>query len=339
MTHTQTFALGDTKLQSGRILPDARLAYAVHGTINADRSNVILYPTSFGAQHTDIAWLIGPDGILDPNRWCIVIANKFGNGLSTSPSNVAAPLARGRWPTVTHVDNVTAQARLMTEVFHVERLAMVYGWSMGAQQALHWGALFPDRVERICALCGSARTSIHNKVFLEGVRATLTADANWTGTHFRAKPEAGLRAMGRVYAGWAMSQAFYREGLHITEANPTLEDYLVRAWEGNFYRRDGDDLLAMLETWALSDISANALYGGDLKRALGAIRAQAMIMPSRTDLYFTPEDAEAEARLMPNAEFRPIESIWGHRAGNPVTNPEDRAFIRQAVEDLANRRP
>ena len=254
MTEVKTFRLGDFRLQSGRILPDAQLTYVVYGSMNADKSNVVLYPTSYGAQHADIAWAVGPDKVLDPNRWCVIIVNKFGNGMSTSPSNVAAPVARGRWPKVTHVDNVAAQARLLTEVFGVERLALVYGWSMGGQQALHWGALLPERVKAICAVCTSAKTSVHNKVFLDGVRAALTADANWTGTHFRAKPEVGLRAMGRIYAGWAMSQAFYREGLHLTDANPSLEDYLVRVWEGNFLRRDGDDLLAMLQTWTDSDI-------------------------------------------------------------------------------------
>jgi homoserine O-acetyltransferase len=83
-----------------------------------------------------------------------------------------------------------------------------------------------------------------------------------------------------------------------------------------------------------SDISANSTYDGDLTKALGAISAKTFIMPSRTDLYFTPEDAEAEARLMPNAEFRPIESVWGHRAGNPTTSATDHTFIRKAVEDL-----
>lgn len=334
MVEAETFALGDFTLQSGRVLPDAKLVYATYGAMRADRSNVVLYPTSYGAQHTDIDWLIGPDGILDPKRWFVIIVNKFGNGLSTSPSNVSSPVAKGRWPRVNHVDNVHAQAKLLNEIFGVDKLAMVYGWSMGAQQAFHWGALMPERVERICALCGSARTSVHNKVFLESVRATLTADENWTGTHFRAHPETGLRAMGRVYAGWAMSQAFYRQGLHITSAHPTLEDYLVRQWEGNFLRRDGDDLLAMLETWMHSDISANELYRGDLKKALGAITAKTIVMPSTTDLYFTAEDAKAETSLMPNAEFRPIKSVWGHRAGNPVTNSEDQAFIRQAVRDL-----
>ena len=57
-------------------------------------------------------------------------------------------------------------------------------------------------------------------------------------------------------------------------------------------------------------------------------------MPSTTDLYFTLADSEAETRLMPNAELRPIRSIWGHRAGNPNANPEDAAFIDKQVEAL-----
>ena len=39
---------------------------------------------------------------------------------------------------------------------------------------------------------------------------------------------------------------------------------------------------------------------------------------------------------MPNAQFRPIDSIWGHRAGNPLFNLEDEAALRGAVRDLLN---
>lgn len=334
MSDAQIFELPDFRLQRGMTLPKARLAYQTYGSLAADKSNVILYPTSYGAQHTDIDWLIGPDRILDPENWFIVIANKFGNGLSTSPSNLGAPFAPGRYPVFTHWDNVHAQQRLLAEVFGVERIALAYGWSMGAQQALHWGAIFPDRVARICAICGSARTSVHNKVFLEGVRGALTADPAWQGDHFNAHPLRGLQAMGRIYAGWALSQSFYREGLHLSSGFSSLEDFLVRSWEANFLRRDGDDLLAMLETWTQSDISDNEIYHGDLGKALGAITARAIIMPSLTDLYFTATDGEIETAQMPNAEYRPIDSIWGHRAGNPLQNPDDEAFLRQAVQDL-----
>ena len=45
-------------------------------------------------------------------------------------------------------------------------------------------------------------------------------------------------------------------------------------------------------------------------------------------------DSEAEAAKIPNAEYRPIESIWGHRAGNPIECDVDRAFLRDAVHEL-----
>lgn len=331
---TGVFEIPNLKLQRGMTLPRAKLVYKTYGRLARDKSNVILYPTSYGAQHRDTEWLIGPGRVLDPDDWFIIIPNMFGNGLSSSPSTLEPPFGPERSPLFTHWDNVHAQRRLLAEVFGIEHLALIYGWSMGAQQALHWGAVFPDQVARICAVCGSARTSIHNRVFLEGVRATLTGDPAWTGTHFTAHPTRGLRAMGRVYAGWAMSQAFYREKLYETVGFASLEDFLVRSWEANFLRRDAHDLLASLETWLASDISDNAIYNGDLERALGAITARSIIMPSRTDLYFTPEDSALETAMMPHAEYRPIESIWGHRAGNPALNPADEAVLRQAVFDL-----
>jgi homoserine O-acetyltransferase/O-succinyltransferase len=330
----ETFDLGPLTLQRGLTLPKAHLAYKTYGQLAPDKSNVILYPTSYGAHHTDIEWLIASDRILDPERYFIIIPNQLGNGLSTSPSNLAEPFGFGRNPVFTHWDNVQAQERLLHERFAVTRLALVYGWSMGGQQALHWGALFPDRVSRICAVCTSARTSPHNKVFLEGIRAILTADAAWRDGHFVERPVRALRAFARVYAGWAMSQAFYREKLWEGIGFASLEDYLVRAWEGNFLRRNGEDLVSMIDTWYQSDISDNTLYNGDLAKALGAISARAIIMPSTTDLYFTVADSEIETRLMPNAELRPIPSIWGHRAGNPLQCPQDAAMLRTAVRDL-----
>jgi homoserine O-acetyltransferase len=261
----------------------------------------------------------------------------FGNGLSSSPSNMSEKSGQTSLDLFTHVDNVRAQRQLLEKVFGIERLALAYGWSMGAQQALHWGAIYPEHVERIAAICGSAKTSPHNLVFLEGIRATLTADPAWQGTHFSAKPERGLRAMGRVYAGWALSQAFYREHVYRQVGFDTLEDFLVRDWEASFLRRDAGNLVSMIETWKRSDISDNEIYGGDLDRALAAIQAKTLIMPGSMDLYFTPEDSQREAGHIPRAVFRPIPSVWGHRAGNPSKNPVDEAFIRQAINELLER--
>jgi len=75
-------------------------------------------------------------------------------------------------------------------------------------------------------------------------------------------------------------------------------------------------------------------HGGNLAAALSSIRARVLVMPSATDLYFTPEDCAADAAAIPGARLVRIPSIWGHRAGNPYQNPQDAQFIRNALEEL-----
>src|SRR5262249_22209466 len=135
-----------------------------------------------------------------------------------------------------------------------------------------------------------AKTSAHNFVFLEGVKAALTADPAWQDGWFATPPTRRFQAMGRVYAGWGLSQAFYREEEWQKLGYSTLEDFLVGNWEGGFRRRDANDLLAMLWTWQHADISANEIYSGDLGKAPGASRDGANVIPSETQLYITLED-------------------------------------------------
>jgi homoserine O-acetyltransferase/O-succinyltransferase len=331
----QLFELGNLVLQNGATVRDAKLAYKTFGTLNAAKDNVIVYPTWYSGQHDANEWLIGAGMALDPASQFIIIPNMIGNGLSSSPSNTPEPYNGPRFPNVTACDNVRAQHRLVTEKFGIERIRMVTGWSMGALQTFHWGALYPDMVERIAPFCGSAKCSRHNFVFLEGVKAALTADAAFAGGWYKSKPEIGLRAMARVYAGWGFSQAFYRQELDLkTLGYSSLEDFLVAFWEGFFLPKDANNLLTMLWTWQHGDISANELYNGDFRKALGAITAKAYVMPGQTDLYFPPEDSEFEVAHMPNAKLIPVPSVWGHFAGGPGTNPVDVAFIDGKLKEL-----
>lgn len=330
----EVYQAGNVVLQSGRTFRGMRLAYKTYGRLDATRSNVIVYPTSYSAQHDDIDFMIGEGAALDPTKYFIVIPNLFGNGLSSSPSNTPWPDVGSRYPDVTFFDAVHVQRRMLAELWGIERVALVYGWSMGAMQAYHWAALFPKAVERIAVVCGSARCAPHNKVFIEGAMSALMADPCYQDGIFHGRPVRGFRAMGRVYAGWALSQTFYREELWRRLGASSLEDYLVSAWETNFSRRDPADLLAQFRTWQNGDISANELYRGDLAQALAAIEARTLLMPGDHDLYFQVDDNRLELRHLRQAELRPIPSVWGHRAGNPRDQPDDRAFIETQVKAL-----
>jgi len=333
----EIFELGDVALQCGRTLPGARLAYKTLGRLNAAGDNAILIPSYYTGSHRDNERLVAASRALDPDRHFIVLTNLFGNGLSSSPSTAPPPNDGPRFPRVTLHDNVACQRRLMTEKLGVGRWALVMGWSMGAMQAYQWAAQYPDEVRAILPVCGAARCAPHNYVFLDGVRAALEADGNWNGGDWTTPPDKGLRAFARVYAGWAFSQTFYREGLYRNLGFDNLEA-LLADWEEDHLRWDGNDLLAKLRTWQHGDIGANDLYRGDFAKALAAIRARAIVVPCRTDLYFTPEDNALEVAEMADAELRVFDSPFGHCVASPGVHPEFTAFLDRAIEELLGER-
>jgi homoserine O-acetyltransferase len=327
---TGILELGDLPVERGGTIRNARLAWQTHGTLNAARDNVLVYPCSYLATHETLSWLIGPDGVLDPERWFIVLPDMFSNGLSSSAAT------DDDYPAVvTMADNVRAQHRLVVGEFGATRVAAAYGFSMGAGQAYHWAALYPDLVERAVVVCGSARTSVHNTVFLSGLLRILeAAPEHLGGGRFSAEPRAALRAFSHVYAGWALSQDFYRARLFETALGaPDLETFLRTDWEESFGADRAANLYAQAVTWREADISANDLYEGDLARALSAIEARVLLLPSETDLYFRVADNEAELPHLRNGRLAPIPSIWGHRAGAPRNNPEDFEFLRAEVRE------
>ena len=79
------------------------------------------------------------------------------------------------------------------------------------------------------------------------------------------------------------------------------------------------------------DISDNATHGGDFAAALGAIKARTIVLPVDNDRYFPPVDSENEARHIPGAQCRVINSIWGHMA--PM-NPGDAPAIDVVLSEL-----
>ena len=332
----EVFDLGDVVLEDGATLRGARLAYKTYGALNHAKDNAIVYPTWYSGRHWENEWLIGEGMALDPSRYFIVVPNMLGNGLSSSPSNTPPPYDRARFPKVTVLDNVTVQHRLVTERFELEQLELLTGWSMGAGQTYQWAVSYPEMVKRILPFCGSSKTSEHNIVFLEGVKAALTADAAWNHGWYDEQPTKGLRAMARVYAGWGFSQAFYWNQVYRELGYSKLEDFLVAFWEGFFLDgRDANDLLTMLWTWQNGDISKTPGFDGDHARALGSIKARAIVMPAEKDLYFPPEDEEYAVRSMTatESELRVIPGVWGHFAGGGL-NDTDTRFIDETLKEL-----
>jgi homoserine O-acetyltransferase len=191
-------------------------------------------------------------------------------------------------------------------------------------------------VKSILPFCASAKTSKHNHVFLEGVKAALVADKNWNNGDYNSPPVAGLKAFGRVYAGWAFSQDFFREELFKKLGFKTIEE-LLQNWENDHVKNwDANNLLAKLKTWQTADISSGPIYNNDFKKALKSITARSILMPCNQDLYFRTKDNEIEAKYIKNVSLRPIDSYFGHCAANPGNDKNFESQLDKNISELLN---
>ena len=107
------FELGDFELESGITLPKAKLAFKTHGTLNAAKYNVILFPHMWSGTSKSMEMFIGDDRPINPKKYFVILPGQFANGFSSSPSNTPAPFNGGAFPNVTIGDDVRAQHRLL----------------------------------------------------------------------------------------------------------------------------------------------------------------------------------------------------------------------------------
>jgi len=308
--------IGALDLEEGGNIPDCRLAVATFGELNEARDNAIMIPTWFSGTHQ--IWrevYIGDGHALDPTRYFIVVVDQIGSGLSTSPHNADganAEIAMSRFPKVRIGDDVVAQERLVREHFGIERLALVVGGSMGAQQTYEWAVRFPDKVARAAPIAGTAQNTPHDFLFTETLNEAIWSDPGWNGGEYTSNEEVadGLKRHAHLWGVMGMSTEFWKqEGWRALEFT-SKEEFLTEFLEPYFTVMDPNDLLAQAWKWQRGDVARHT--GGDLAAALGRITAKTFVMPIDEDMFFPPRDCRAEQELIAGSELRVVNDVLGH---------------------------
>ena len=311
----ETYDIGNLDLEEGGTIRACSLAYATFGKLNAALDNAILIPTWYSGTSKIMEQVyIGKGRALDPDKYFIICINQIGNGLSSSPHNTAWPGGMANFPKVRIGDDVRAQHKLLTDKFGIKSLALVVGGSMGAQQTYEWAVRYPDMVKRAAPIAGTAKNTVHDFLFTETLVEAITSDPGFKGGWYASNMEVrdGLRRHAKMWAVMGWSTEFFQQGRYKALGFSSLDDFITNFMNGYFGVMDPNDLLCMAWKWQRGDVSRHT--GGDLKAALGRVKAKTFVMPISTDMFFPPSDCEPEQKMISKSEFRPIKSIDGHLA-------------------------
>lgn len=285
-----TAELGELTLESGEILRGAKLAYRQAGSLNADKTNAIVFPTWFTGT-TEQLYDSGELDAIDTDRFFLITIEAFGNGISSSPSN------HPDFPEITIGDMVRAQHRLVTEVFGIERLYAVMGISMGGMQTFEWMTAYPDVVSRAMPIVGSPRLASYDVLlWLSQVEAIELAR------------QAGDVERASALTGMISALALWTPEYHARRTPRSKAETFVQST-----KESGGQSMADRECQLRAMIShdVSRRFGGSMEKAASAVEARVVNVVGLEDHMVTPGPAIRFAALL-GAESIELESDCGH---------------------------
>ncbi len=308
------YSLGDFQLESGEILNNAQLAYAMHGKLNDAKDNVILFTIMFSGTSKNMEHYIGSGKALDPDKYCIILPNQLGGGISTSPHNIVGLQAMAGFPNVSIGDDVVAQHKLLTEHLGIQKLQLVSGWSMGAQQTYEWAIRYPDMVKRAAPIAGTAKCTPHDSLYVDVFSEALRSDPEWNKGNY-SDPHAcelGLKRLAHVFALMGLCSEFYKQEGWKKIGFDSMQAMLAGFWEAWFKPMDPNSLLTQAKKWQQGDSAQHT--EGDLAKALNRIKAKTYVIAFEEDMFVPVADCRVEQQLIPSSKLKVIPSLMGHFA-------------------------
>jgi homoserine O-acetyltransferase len=340
----QVFRARDFRLDSGRTLPELRIAYETYGRLAADRRNAVLLTHGYTSSHhmagrdgstlAEGLWstLVGPGKAIDTDRLFVVSSNMLGSSYgSTGPADVDPATGRPYgpdFPDISLRDIVTAQRALLRHL-GIAHLVAVIGPSFGGFQAFQWAVTFPGFMDGIVPVTTDCKGG--GEAGVAALLAELEADPNWHDG--RVDDEGGvLETLTRIRVRTLVS---YGMGEHLAARFPDPAareaeiERVARTWATEF---DANSLIALGRAGARFDVEDQ----------LSRIRARVLYVLSRTDRIFPPTLAPSVmARLRAagvRAEYAEIDSALGHAAPGLDAErwaPRLSAFMARLVRDRA----
>jgi homoserine O-acetyltransferase/O-succinyltransferase len=311
--------LGICHLVSGAEIQNCRIGYRTWGTLNADRSNAILFPTWFSGTSAALADSVGADKLVDPAKYFIIAVDALTNGVSSSPSNTPAPQHGPDFPAITIQDMVNAEYRLVTETLGIRHLHAVMGISMGGIQTFEWLVDYPEMMDVAVPIVGAPRPTGFDLLFIQTEEDALRSDPEFHQGRYEKSPP--------VPVVHQIHELFLSTPAHFAAQEPPdkfRSDY-PKSYAKGILPFDANDWLYGLVALSRQDIA----HGGTLEDAAKKIKAKVLIVNAAQDHMVNPKPALDFAPLI-GAKTIVLQSDCGHLAPGceaATLFPAVRAFL------------
>lgn len=232
--------------------------------------------------------LFVPGGVLDIQKYFIILPDDIGHGQSSKPSDGM----HAHFPSYDYDDMVRSQ-RMMLEEMKVDHLRLILGTSMGCMQSFVWGETYPEFMDALAPFaCLPVEIAGRNRMMRYMIIQDIKLDPAWMGGEYKTEPLDGLRAANELLLVMGSSP------LQMQKQAPTralAEEYVDRFLARTMANTDANDMIFY--------VNASRNYNPEPK--LENIKAPVLWINSADDYINPPELGIAEklVKRMPHARF------------------------------------
>jgi homoserine O-acetyltransferase len=299
----QLARIGDLRLDSGKTIRDCVIGYRTFGKLNKDKSNAVLFPTAFGWRSAGLASRIGPDKLIDGEKYFVIVVDSLGDGISSSPSNSKSQPGL-EFPEFSIRDMVSAERQLVVQTLRLRRLRAVMGFSMGGAQAFQWAVSHPDFVDKVVSIVGSPQLTTYDLLLWRATLLALESDPGWKEGRYTSQPPLHLMNMVQMLA---LETPQYLVTHSPLGEYQKFESELVQGPDD----LDANDTLRQIQALLSADVAAP--FGGSLAAAAASVRSQTLVIVNKQDHVMNSHPAADFARMV-HGDLIELDSDCGHRA-------------------------
>jgi homoserine O-acetyltransferase len=268
--------------KDGSSLPELRLHYRTlgkphrSGNGHVDNAVLILHGTGgagtqfLGPQFAGV--LFKPGGLLDAEKYYIILPDDIGHGKSSKPSDGM----HASFPQYDYDDMVLGENLLITKGLGVDHLRLIMGTSMGCMHTWIWGETHPGSADALMPLaCMPIQIAGRNRMTRKMAMDAITSDPGWMHGEYKEQP-AGLKTAIDMLLIMGSSP------LQMQKLYPTrdaADAYLEKSAERYLFSLDANDLLYQF----------NSSRNYDPSSGLEKITVPVMAINSADDFINPPE--------------------------------------------------
>jgi homoserine O-acetyltransferase len=328
--------LGEFEFEGGGKVPNLRMSYVTHGTLNAAKDNAILFQHGFAANHHLFDHMIGPGRPLDTDKYFIICPDSLG-ATQTTFEHSSSPTSSGlkmNFPFYNERDIVTSQYRLLTEALGLRRLLAVTGISSGGRQTVQFAASYPDFMDGIFPIVGGTPFTAQGPLIGSQVQSIIQTCKGWNDGNYDQNPQACAATALSELLPYFYTRDWWEQNVDTPEAYTRWRN----AW-GAYYLdiQDARDLYYRNIASGRGWIGNTPGFNNDLNAVLGSIKAKTLFILSPQDLFLPPQHVDGFIESIPGARVLWIDSPAGHLIccnADPNATRVMGAAIREFLQSL-----